>query len=140
MVISMLREEIQKNLVNRIILETSPAFIILFGSFANGTTHDESDIDLAYFSDKQLSSYERFMLASELAAIVGREVDLVDIKQIDTVFTMQIFETGNPIYIHDENEFTRQKMRAYSMYATLNEQRGAIIDAIKERGSVFGDE
>ncbi|MEK5040654.1 type VII toxin-antitoxin system MntA family adenylyltransferase antitoxin [Sporosarcina sp. FSL K6-3457] len=133
------KHAIQKKLVDKINLETSPAFIILFGSFAKSTTPDKSDIDLAYFSDRQLSSYERFMLASELAAIAGREVDLVDIKQIDTVFTIQIFEQGNPIYIHDKNEFTRQKMRAYSMYATLSEQRAAIIDAIKERGSVFGN-
>lgn len=53
---------------------------------------------------------------------------------------MQIFDQGMPIYIHDENEYTRQKMRAYSMYATLNEQRAPILEAIKERGSVFGDE
>lgn len=52
--------------------------------------------------------------------MAGREVDLVDIKQLDTVFTIQIFSQGVPIYIQDENEFTRQKMRAYSMYATLN--------------------
>ncbi|MCM3128626.1 nucleotidyltransferase domain-containing protein [Paenibacillus provencensis] len=136
----MLIEELQKKLVDKIILETSPGFIILFGSFATGTIHDESDIDLAYFSDKQLSSYERFLLASELAAIANREVDLVDIQQVDTVFTMQIFEQGTPIYIHNDNEFTRQKMRAYSMYATLSEQRAGIIDAIKERGSVFGNE
>ncbi len=80
------------------------------------------------------------VFAGNLATLAGREVDLVDIKQIDTVFTMQIFEQGTPIYIQDHNEFTRQKMRAYSMYATLSEQRALIIDAIKERGSVFGDE
>ncbi|PAQ14088.1 nucleotidyltransferase [Bacillaceae bacterium SAOS 7] len=125
---------------DKIIQETNPAFIILFGSFAKGMTHDESDIDLAYFSDTQLSPYERFILASELAEIANREVDLVDIKKIDTVFTMQIFEQGKPIYIQDENEFTRQKMRAYSMYATLSEQRAPIIKAIKERGSVFDNE
>ncbi|WP_100401314.1 type VII toxin-antitoxin system MntA family adenylyltransferase antitoxin [Bacillus sp. FJAT-42315] len=136
----MLTDETQKKLLDKIIQETNPAFIILFGSFAKGMTHDESDIDLAYFSDTRLSSYERFILASELAEIANREVDLVDIKQIDTVFTMQIFEQGKPIYIQDENEFTRQKMRAYSMYATLSEQRAPIIKAIKERGSVFGNE
>src|SRR5690625_5944389 len=68
------------------------------------------------------------------------EIDLVDIKQIDTVFNMQIFAQGIPIYMKNENEFIRQKMRAYSMYATLSEQRAPIIEAIKERGSVFGDE
>ena len=30
---------------------------------------------------------------------------------------------GMPLLIQDENEFTHQKMRAYSMYATLQEQR-----------------
>ena len=65
---------------------------------------------------------------------------MVDIRIIDTVFTIQIFEHGIPIYIEDENELVRQKMRAYSMYATLSEQRAPVIKAIKERGSVFGDE
>lgn len=115
-------------------------FIILFGSFAKGTARTDSDIDIAYFSSQKLSSYERFTLAGDLATLVGREIDLVDLKQIDTVFTMQIFSEGVPIYISDENEFIRQKMRAYSMYATLSEQRAVIIEAIKERGSVFGDE
>lgn len=139
-VICMLTEEIKIQLINKITQAVNPAFIMLYGSFAKGTAHAESDIDLAYFSDKQLPSYERFSLAGELAIIIGREVDLVDIKLIDTVFTMQIFEQGLPIYIKDENEFIRQKIRAYSMYATLNEQRAPIIDAIKQRGSVFGDE
>lgn len=136
----MLAEEVKKKLIDRIVQEINPAFIMLFGSFAKGTNHAESDIDLAFFSAKQLSSYDRFSLASELAMISGYEVDLVDINQIDTVFNMQIFEQGMPIYIQDSNEFTRQRMRAYSMYATFSEQRAPIIDAIKKRGSVFGDE
>lgn len=136
----MLTKELQQQLIEMINQHIQPDFIILFGSFAKGTMHDESDIDLAYFSKQQLSSYERFMLAGDLASIANREVDLVDLKQIDTVFTMQIFEQGIPIYIADKNEFTRQRMRAYSMYATLSEQRASIIDSIKERGSVFGDE
>lgn len=111
----MLMEEIKENLLEIIKDELDPAFIILFGSFARGTEHANSDIDLAYFSDKQLSSYELFLLTQELVTSSGYEVDLVDIKQINTVFTMQIFEHGIPIYIKDRNEFTRQKMRAYSM-------------------------
>lgn len=139
-VICMLNNEIKEQIIEKLKRELNPSFIMLFGSFVKGTVHEESDVDLAYFSNKQLSSYERFLLAGELALICKREVDLVDIKQIDTVFTMQIFEQGTPIYIQDENEYTRQKMRAYSMYTALNEQRAPIIEAIKERGSVFGHE
>lgn len=79
-------------------------------------------------------------LLQSLRTLTNHEVDLVDIKQIDTVFAMQIFEQGIPIYIQNENEFTHQKMRAYRMYATLSEQRATIIDAIKDGGNVFGDE
>ncbi len=137
----MLAQAIKKNLIEKITEEVEPAFIILFGSVARGTTHSESDIDLAYFSSvKQLSAYERFILASELAAIAGCEVDLVDLMRCDTVFTMQIFDQGEPIYIQDHNEFIRQRIRAYSMYATLSEQRAPIMAAIRERGGVFDDE
>lgn len=136
----MLEKKLGKQLIEKIQSKLNPDFIILFGSFANGTNLLDSDIDLAFFSKEQLSSYERFLLSGELAEIAGREVDLIDLKQIDTVFTMQIFSQGTPIYIQDENEFTRQKMRAYSMYATLSEQRAGVIERIKERGSVFGDE
>lgn len=136
----MLSEELTQQLIDIINQHVQPDFILLFGSFAKGNAREDSDIDLAYFSKQPLSSYERFNLAGELAAVANREVDLIDIKRIDTVFTMEIFEKGIPIYIRDENEFTRQKMRAYSMYATLSEQRAPILEAIKERGSVFGDE
>lgn len=136
----MLEIDMKNKIINKVVEKINPSFIILFGSFAKGTVHESSDLDLAYFSYKKLSSYGRFILAGELARFVNRDVDLVDIKQIDTVFTMQIFEHGIPIYIHDENEFYRQRMRAYSMYATLNEQRAALIEAVQERGSVFGDE
>lgn len=136
----MLENKIKQQLIEALQNKINPAFIILFGSFAKGTNRLDSDIDLAFFSKEPLSSYERFLLTGELAEIAGREVDLIDLKQIDTVFTMQIFSDGLPIYIQDENEFTRQKMRAYSMYATLSEQRGSVIESIKQRGSVFGNE
>src|SRR5690625_4802168 len=90
-------------LIQKVVKEISPAFIILFGSFAKGSSNADSDIDIAYFSDKKLSPYERFILASELSNLAEREVDFIDIKQIDTVFTAQIFSEGIPIYIADEN-------------------------------------
>ena len=136
----MLTKDTEQQLIDMINTQLNTHFILLFGSFAKGTAREDSDIDLAYFSDQQLSSYERFILAGELATVAGHEVDLVDIKEIDTVFTMQIFSEGVPIYMQDENEFIRQKMRAYSMYATLSEQRAGIIEAIKQRGSVLGNE
>ena len=136
----MLPKEMIEQIIETINTQVNTDFILLFGSFAKGTAREDSDIDLAYFSKQPLSAYERFTLAGDLATLVGREVDIVDLKQIDTVLTMQIFLQGVPIHIKDRNEFTRQKMRAFSMYATLNEQRAPILKAIKERGSIFSNE
>lgn len=136
----MLTEEMQKKLIELIQSKIPVEFILLFGSFVKGTQRDDSDVDIAVFSKQEIPTYERFLLAGELAELLGREIDLIDIRQIDTVFTMQIFSQGIPIYIKEPNQFYTQRMRAYSMYLALNEQRAPVIESIKERGSVFGYE
>ena len=52
----MLEETIEQQLIEVIQDKINLNFIILFGSFAKGTVRSDSDIDLAYFSKKQLSS------------------------------------------------------------------------------------
>ncbi len=117
-----------------------PDFIIIFGSYAKGITHNESDIDVAiYREDKVFSAYELFMFAQQLADIIGIEVDLVDLKEASTVFATQIFSTGEVIYSKNENLRMELHMRTYSMYAKLNEERQPIIDKIIETGSVYGE-
>ena len=118
----------------------NPSFIIIFGSYAKGTAREDSDIDLGYYAVDLLSSYERFILAGELAQVAKREVDLVNIREVDTVFAMQIFSTGKLISCRDENEFLKQRMRAFSMYIDLNQQRADILQSIQKRESVFCDE
>lgn len=111
---------------------------MLFGSYATGKVREDSDLDIAYFSKKEISDFERFIIAGQLANELKIEtVDLVDIKQIDTVFAAQIFFTGVLIYCKDENQFIKQRMKALSMYVTLNEQRKNILQEIDERGYIY---
>lgn len=125
--------------VQKILCEhLQPAFIIVFGSVAKGTSREDSDLDLAYYSEKRLTIYERFLIAGDIAEVCNIEVDLVDIRQIDTVFAAQIFATGEILDCADENVFIKERMKALSMYATLNEQRADILRAIEERGSIYG--
>ncbi|TCI47407.1 nucleotidyltransferase domain-containing protein [Exiguobacterium sp. SH3S2] len=135
----MISEKVRQMIIETLQRETDADFILLFGSFAKGTDREDSDVDLAYFSQKRLSPYERFNLASELALLCGRDVDLVDIREVDTVFAMQIFSEGIPLLIRDENEWVRQRIKAYRMYAELNEQRDIVLKEIKARGSVFDE-
>jgi len=56
------------------------ALAMVFGSTARSRTHAGSDIDLAVLG---LDASERARLAGELAAALGREVDVVDAETTD---------------------------------------------------------
>lgn len=116
----------------------SPYAIYLFGSYANDTVRNESDIDIAYLSDKMLSDYERFMVAQELASQLKNEVDLIDLQKASTVFQVQIVSTGKVIYCSDDYKRQLFEMKVLKMYSRLNEERAVILQRIKEDGSIYG--
>jgi uncharacterized protein len=121
-------------LINKI----NPSFIIVFGSYAKGNIHKNSDIDIAFFhEDSILTSYDIFIVAQELADILNMEVDLVNLRTASTVFKSQIYTTGMIIYSKDDTLLQKQQMTALSMYAKLNEEREEILKNINESGCIY---
>jgi predicted nucleotidyltransferase len=103
-----------------------------------GTVHNESDIDVAYLSDnKVLDRYEIFMISQDLAAKLGRDVDLIDLNQASTVFQAQVLHTGKVIYCTDEGKKAKYELKTLKMYTKLNEERFPILKRIDESGSVY---
>ncbi|MDN4075307.1 type VII toxin-antitoxin system MntA family adenylyltransferase antitoxin [Fictibacillus terranigra] len=120
-----------------LITKIDPTYIIIFGSYAKDSIHKESDIDIAFHSQKNFTPYELFELAQELASLLKVDVDLIDINTASTVFKAQIYSTGQLIYCVDENVFKNLQMTALSMYAKLNEERKKILKKIDESGSIY---
>jgi predicted nucleotidyltransferase len=118
--------------------EFNPIVIYLFGSAAKNKLRDDSDIDIAFLTDKDVDPYECFMKAQELADIFNREVDLISLSTSSTVFKAQVIGTGKIIYCSDETKRMYFEMRAFKSYAMLNEEREVILKKIKERGTVYG--
>jgi uncharacterized protein len=121
-----------------LIKKINPMTVYLFGSAARDELREDSDIDLAYISNMNLTPYENFMLAQELADIFKKDVDLVNLKEASTVFKAQVVGTGKKIYCSNENDRMYFEMRAFKEYALLNEERKIIISGIRERGSIYG--
>ncbi|WP_375199940.1 nucleotidyltransferase domain-containing protein [Lysinibacillus sp. RS11] len=46
----------QKVVVEKLATAVKPAFVIVFGYYARGSAREDSDLDIAYFADKPLSS------------------------------------------------------------------------------------
>ncbi|WP_121958036.1 nucleotidyltransferase domain-containing protein [Petrotoga sp. 9PWA.NaAc.5.4] len=111
--------------------------IYLFGSSVKNIMREDSDIDIAFLSEKSVDAFDLFLLSQKLADLVGREVDLIDIKKASTVFQTQIISTGLVIYSYDEKKRAIFEMITYKSYARLNEEREEILNKIKESGSIY---
>lgn len=132
---------IDKSDINKIteflIRNVTPYLIYLFGSAVNGIFREDSDIDIAFLSDNEFTSYEVFMLAQKLSDILKRDVDLIDLNKASTVFKVQIIAKGRIIYCINGNRRAYFEMYAFKEYASLNEEREVILQNIKKRGRIY---
>ncbi|MGB3681000.1 MAG: nucleotidyltransferase domain-containing protein [Rubrobacteraceae bacterium] len=120
--------------------EEFPALLAVyrFGSFGTEYERPESDLDLAVYAIKPLPAAKLWYVAQELAASIGRDVDVVDLAAASTVMRLQVIRGGGRIYCADHIACETFEDYAYSSYARLNEERRGILEDIRSRGSVYG--
>lgn len=123
---------------NYLLEKIDPFIIYIFGSSVDGIFREDSDIDIAFISDKKFSEYELFIIAQELADILKREVDFINLDNASTVFKAQVVGKGKVIYCSDDTRRMYFEMYSFKDYALLNEERAEILDGIRRRGSVYG--
>ena len=109
-----------------------------FGSSVAGSTHRGSDVDIAVLAPRPLGATERFDLQERVAASLGRDVDLVDLRSASTVMAMQVVSTGEVLFDGVPELRGAFEDRTFSSYARLNEERRGILERIAAEGSVYG--
>lgn len=113
--------------------ELDPVLIYIFGSFAKGRAREDSDLDIAFLSDKKFDEYKVFLSAQKLADKLKREVDLIDLNKASTVFKVQVIQ-GILIYNGDNTRKMIFEMQSLREYAKLNEEREEVLQ--KMQGSL----
>ncbi len=131
---------IDHDAIVRLLVQAVPDLIAVysFGSQASGQARESSDVDLAVLAHQPLPSVRRFELEQELAGLLHREVDLVDLRGASTVMRMQVIATGGCLYSGDDGGRQRFEGYVYSSYARLNEERREILKDVHGRGLVYG--
>lgn len=116
--------------------------VYLFGSQASGGTHQQSDMDVAILLDGHMKApievVQLWDLAQILSELVGKDVDLVDLRGASTVMRMQIIAKDRRIACFDAWVCETFEDFVFSDYARLNEERADILESIGERGVVYG--
>jgi len=130
--------EVSYNIIEYLFKELEPYAILLFGSICYGSFRKDSDVDIAFLSEKEVSEYDLFIRSQYLAEKIGREIDLVDLKKASTVLKAQIIGRGMAIYIGNETKFAEFQIRALKEYGNLNDERAQVFDSIARRGRVYG--
>ena len=103
-----------------------------------GFATPESDLDIAYLSDRQITNVERWAIQEEIASLLMRDVDLVALKTATDVMKFQIVNKGVRIFVKDVKKAEQFEDLVYSLYLDLNEQRKGILEDIYKRGSIYG--
>lgn len=112
--------------------------IILFGSFARNTQNEKSDIDIAFKSKKEITKKQIFEVKLLLEDIARRDIDLVNLDEINDDFRYEILMNGKELYCEDRTKFELYKLDMYREYLDLNESRQSIIERIKNGGTIYG--
>jgi predicted nucleotidyltransferase len=110
--------------------------VYLFGSQARDAGRPGSDIDLAVLRPEPLDAVACWNLAQELAALAGKDVDLIDLRGTSTVMRARIVAEGLRLYCANDTVCAEFEDHAFSAYARLNEERREILQDIRKRGYV----
>jgi len=119
--------------ITPIILRHYPAVqgIYLFGSYGTADEWPDSDVDLALLLPPAQAKAAKSLALSqcrfELEDALGKEVDLLNARQVSTVFQKEIIFGGRLLYCADQYAVDEFEMLVISYYQKLNEERREIL-------------
>ncbi|OGT30827.1 MAG: hypothetical protein A2W28_06690 [Gammaproteobacteria bacterium RBG_16_51_14] len=115
--------------------------IYLFGSWATEDETELSDLDIAVLlpgHSNEIQYNDKLALSGQLAMTARVEkADIIDIRQVDTIFQMQIIDTGRRVDIDDGNEANLFEMTILSRYQKLNDERDEILQEGIKQGRFY---
>jgi predicted nucleotidyltransferase len=111
--------------------------VVLFGSRASGRVHEESDYDVAYLSEKELSLPEEGGFMYGLMPILRvkdeRLMNIVDMKTASPLMLYSITQRGILLFERDALAFFRLRLYAWRSFIDSQLFRNNYFRIVKER-------
>jgi predicted nucleotidyltransferase len=133
----------QQDLVLQIILQSYPDVqaIYLFGSYGTKDQWPDSDVDLGLLLPPAQSKSVTFSTLHscqiDLAELLLKDVDLINMRQVSTVFKKEIISTGRIIYSTNQYAVDEFEMLTISYYQKLNQERLELLVDFKLTGRAY---
>ena len=105
--------------------------VYLFGSHGTEYEYPGSDVDIAVLLPSavaaQTTADSLLDCTTELSSVLGKDVDLVNLRHANTVFQHEIIFNSTLIHVADQYAVDVFEMITMSLYQKLNEERAAIL-------------
>jgi predicted nucleotidyltransferase len=105
--------------------------IYLFGSHDTEHEWPNSDVDIALLlppaKAREMGSLALSPLRFELERLLGKTVDLINLRQVSTVLQKEIIMADRRMYCRDEYAADEFEMLVLSLYQKLNEERSEVL-------------
>jgi predicted nucleotidyltransferase len=105
--------------------------VCIFGTDGTEDERPESDVDIALLlpveSAKSAGNLALGPCARELCSLLGREVDLINLRLVDTVFQNEIIRTGRVVFERNDGERKSFKLLTIAKHQKLSKERAGII-------------
>ncbi len=115
--------------------------IYLFGTFGTADERPDSDVDIAVLLPPEDARDQFPLMLSPchcaLSDALDKAVDLVNAREVSTVFQKEIIQFGRRLYCADDNAVAEFELLTLSMYQKLNEERKEILEAFQESGRAY---
>jgi len=112
----------QKQKIQEVAKRYGLKLILLFGSQVTGKIHKESDFDIAYLPEKNLSYDDKIDINFQFTLIFPQEryrVDTVNIKKVKPLLLYGIFRKCQVLYAQDDLIFPTYRVYAFRKYMEI---------------------
>ena len=112
----------QKQKIQEVAKRYGLKLILLFGSQVTGKIHKESDFDIAYLPEKNLSYDDKIDINFQFTLIFPQEryrVDTVNIKKVKPLLLYGIFRKCQVLYAQDDLVFPTYRVYAFRKYMEI---------------------
>lgn len=108
------------------------AFAVVFGSFARGSPHAGSDVDVAlgFDPDRRPTARELGAIVSRLEEATGQSVDIVVLDHAPPGLAYRVFRDGVVVLARDRVALTERKVRAILDYLDFQPIERTFSDAV----------
>lgn len=121
-------------IITRHLPETQAVY--LFGSYGTEDERSDSDVDFAVLLPPQhkFRTGQLLELTGALVDQIGRSVDLINVREANTVFQKEIIMADRRLFVADLYAADEFEMMVVSDYQKLSEERREIIESAVEEG------